>query len=104
MVRDAFLGTRNGKAWMSAEFDVSLRPGWFYHPGEDGRAKDPSHLMDIYFSSTSPSRIVSLREIKSEGRTIAAANRANFAASSTGSPSLSPRRMATSSAHARPRA
>jgi len=51
-VRDAFLGTRNGKTWMPAEFDVSLRPGWFYHPGEDGRAKDPEHLMDIYFSST----------------------------------------------------
>lgn len=37
--------------WYPAEIDVSIRPGWFYHPAEDDKVKSPSTLMDIYFSS-----------------------------------------------------
>jgi alpha-L-fucosidase len=37
--------------WYPAEMDVSIRPGWFYHPAEDPRVKTPAALMDIYFSS-----------------------------------------------------
>ncbi|MEU9114979.1 alpha-L-fucosidase [Streptomyces sp. NPDC048483] len=35
--------------WYPAEADVSLRPGWFHHPGE--RPKSPGRLMDLYEKS-----------------------------------------------------
>ncbi|MGJ7029659.1 alpha-L-fucosidase [Niabella hirudinis] len=44
-------GTRNGQYWMPAETDVSIRPGWFFHPAEDSKVKSLSQLMDIYFHS-----------------------------------------------------
>lgn len=44
-------GTRNGKYWMPAECDVPLRPGWFYHPEEDGKEKDSEALFDLYLKS-----------------------------------------------------
>jgi alpha-L-fucosidase len=37
--------------WYPAEIDVSIRPGWFYHPSEDNKVKSPATLMDIYFGS-----------------------------------------------------
>jgi alpha-L-fucosidase len=37
--------------WYPAETDVSIRPGWFYHPAEDNQVKTPEKLLDIYFSS-----------------------------------------------------
>jgi alpha-L-fucosidase len=44
-------GERPGTAWMPAECDVSIRPGWFYHAKEDGRVKTPAQLLDIYYKS-----------------------------------------------------
>lgn len=44
-------GTRNGKYWMPAECDVSLRPGWFYHARENSRVKTPGELLDLYYKS-----------------------------------------------------
>ncbi|MFB0907395.1 MAG: alpha-L-fucosidase, partial [Spirosomataceae bacterium] len=38
------VGTRNGKYWTPAECDVPLRPGWFYHPEQDGKEKDADYL------------------------------------------------------------
>jgi len=38
-------------AWYPAETDVSIRPGWFYHPDQDNKVKTPPQLVDIYFSS-----------------------------------------------------
>jgi alpha-L-fucosidase len=44
-------GTRNGKYWIPAECDVPSRPGWFYHPGQDGQTKSPYTLVDLYYKS-----------------------------------------------------
>ena len=44
-------GERPGNAWMPAECDVSIRPGWFYHAAEDARVKTPKQLLDIYYQS-----------------------------------------------------
>lgn len=44
-------GQRNGKYWMPAECDVPFRPGWFYHKSQDGKAKSPDSLMNLYFNS-----------------------------------------------------
>jgi alpha-L-fucosidase len=37
--------------WYPSEVDVSIRPGWFWHEGENQRVKTPEKLLDIYFSS-----------------------------------------------------
>src|SRR6185437_4940401 len=44
-------GERSGTNWLPAECDVSIRPGWFYHPSEDHRVKTPGELVDIYYES-----------------------------------------------------
>ena len=44
-------GDPNGSVWRPAEADVSVRPGWFYHPAEDARVRSVDNLVDLYFSS-----------------------------------------------------
>jgi alpha-L-fucosidase len=44
-------GHRNGKHWLPAECDVSIRPGWFWHERENARVKTPSELVDLYYKS-----------------------------------------------------
>ncbi|RMH01998.1 MAG: alpha-L-fucosidase [Planctomycetota bacterium] len=44
-------GTRFGARWMPAEADVSIRPGWFHHPSQDGQVKSPAELVDLYYRS-----------------------------------------------------
>jgi alpha-L-fucosidase len=40
-----------GTVWRPGETDVSIRPGWFYHPAEDGAVKSVNELVDLYFTS-----------------------------------------------------
>ena len=44
-------GDRNGRNWLPAECDVSIRPGWFYHTEEDEQVRTPENLMDLYYQS-----------------------------------------------------
>ncbi len=44
-------GDPHGSVWRPAEVDVSIRPGWFYHPAEDERVKTVAALTDIWFTS-----------------------------------------------------
>lgn len=44
-------GHAGGASWIPAECDVSIRPGWFYHPAEDSLVKSPLQLMSLYLRS-----------------------------------------------------
>ena len=44
-------GNVNGKHWIPAEADVSIRPGWFYHAKEDSKVKSPKTLFNLYLKS-----------------------------------------------------
>lgn len=45
------MGNTYGKAWVPAETDVSIRPGWFYSPSTDDKVKSLDQLVDIYHTS-----------------------------------------------------
>lgn len=44
-------GDPRGSVWRPGETDVSIRPGWFYHPAEDARVKTVDQLVELYFTS-----------------------------------------------------
>lgn len=44
-------GHADGNQWVPAECDVSIRPGWFYHPEEDNRVKTVDQLTELYYQS-----------------------------------------------------
>ncbi len=44
-------GQEYGSHWVPAEADVSIRPGWYYHPEEDDKVKSLQQLLDIYYHS-----------------------------------------------------
>ncbi|MGA9837698.1 MAG: alpha-L-fucosidase [Gemmatimonadaceae bacterium] len=44
-------GDPAGSVWRPAEADVSIRPGWFYHPAENEHVRTVESLLDLYFSS-----------------------------------------------------
>lgn len=44
-------GDPDGKSWVPAETDVSIRPGWFYHAAEDDKVKTGKQLVDLYYNS-----------------------------------------------------
>src|SRR5215472_8768599 len=49
--RESNTGHRQGKQWLPAECDVSIRPGWFWHEAENARVKKPSQLVSLYYQS-----------------------------------------------------
>lgn len=44
-------GSPDGKLWMPAETDVSIRPGWFWHAEENTKVRSAKNLLDLYFTS-----------------------------------------------------
>ncbi len=44
-------GNFNGKNWIGAEADVSIRKGWFYHAEEDATVKSGNTLFNLYLNS-----------------------------------------------------
>jgi alpha-L-fucosidase len=41
-------GDPHGSVWRPAEADVSIRPGWFYHPAQDDKVRDGENLFALY--------------------------------------------------------
>ncbi|MDE2315079.1 MAG: alpha-L-fucosidase, partial [Xanthomonadaceae bacterium] len=44
-------GDPHGSTWRPGESDVSIRPGWFWHPEQNDQVRSPDGLMELYFSS-----------------------------------------------------
>lgn len=44
-------GDMNGKQWVPAEVNTSIRPGWFYHAKENDKVKTPEQLFELYLNS-----------------------------------------------------
>ena len=44
-------GHADGDQWSAGECDVSIRPGWFYHPEEDDKVKTVDDLTELYYCS-----------------------------------------------------
>jgi alpha-L-fucosidase len=51
IIRSLQEGDPHGAVWRPGETDVSIRPGWFYHPAEDGKVKPAEQLVALYFTS-----------------------------------------------------
>jgi alpha-L-fucosidase len=44
-------GDPQGTVWRPGEADVSIRPGWFWHPDQDQKVRSADNLMRLYFRS-----------------------------------------------------
>ena len=53
-------GEFGGDIYVPAEVDVSIRPGWFYHPEQDDAVKTPEKLVRVYLDSVGKSSIMLL--------------------------------------------
>ncbi len=51
VIRSLQEGHADGSVWRPGETDVSIRPGWFYHPAEDTRVRTVDNLVGLYFTS-----------------------------------------------------
>ena len=67
--RELQYGHADGDAWIPAECDVSIRPGWFYHEREDDKVKSVEHLVDLYYRSVGHNATMLLNmPVNKEGR------------------------------------
>ena len=71
-------GHRDGDKWVPAEVDVSLRPGWFWHPGEE--PKTVEQLVDIYLTSVGRNGLLLLNVPPDTNGRICAADSARLVA------------------------
>lgn len=53
-------GRFGGERFIPAEVDVSIRPGWFYHPDQDEMVKTPEQLAKIWLDSVGKGAIMLL--------------------------------------------
>ncbi len=53
-------GKFGGNRFITAEVDVSIRPGWFYHADQDEYVKSSKQLVDIWFRSVGRSALMLL--------------------------------------------
>lgn len=53
-------GNVHGEAWVPAEADVSIRPGWFYKDSENDRIKTLEELLGIYYASVGRNAVLLL--------------------------------------------
>jgi alpha-L-fucosidase len=44
-------GDPDGSVWRPAECDVSIRPGWFWHPSEDSAVRSVENMLELYLAS-----------------------------------------------------
>jgi len=54
------LANEGSLAWYPAEVDVSIRPGWFYHPEEDEKVKPLETLLRFYETSAGGNAVLLL--------------------------------------------
>ena len=53
-------GNVHGTAWVPAETDVSIRPGWFWRESETAQIKTAEELLDIWFTSVGRNSVLLL--------------------------------------------
>lgn len=53
-------GHRDGRYWLPAEADVSIRPGWFWHEAENKQVRSPENLMLLYLASVGLGQLLNL--------------------------------------------
>ena len=53
-------GKLGGEVYLPCEVDVSIRPGWFYHPDQDDKVKSPKVLNEIWFNSVGRNAVMLL--------------------------------------------
>lgn len=59
-IKELNQGELDGSAYVPAEVDVSIRPSWFYHSGEDDKVKTVAELWDLYFNSVGHNSVLLL--------------------------------------------